>query len=250
MSILPLGREQLRREFARAVPYSFVKIDNFLDPAFADEVAAAYPSFDAAAARGKIFNAVNERRKVQVTDANAFPEPVAQLNKLLASPTFLDDLSYVTGVPNLLADEQPVGGGMHLTGPGGRLDVHVDFNYTQDRKLLRRLNLLLYLNPEWEGAWGGQIQLWDRGMTSCRHAFTPALNRCVIFETSDISFHGVVPVSPSAPYPHISFATYYYTREAPPTWDARSIARYSKSAPMRGSADSSSCRRRKREVSR
>jgi hypothetical protein len=108
---------------------------------------------------------------------------------------------------------------MHLTGPGGRLDVHVDFNLIQDRKLYRRVNLLLYLNPVWEDTWGGHIQLWDRDVKRCRQSFVPKLNRCVIFETSDISFHGVVPVSPLAPYPRISFAAYYYTREAPANCD-------------------------------
>ena len=215
------NREELRREFAAAVPFPFVKIENFLDPTFANEVAAAYPSFDVAMAQGRTFAAVNERRKVQVTDANLFPGPVAELSKVLATPAFVSDLSYVTGIPNLLADEQLVGGGMHLTGPGGRLDVHVDFNFIEDRKLHRRLNLLLYLNPIWEESWGGHVQLWDRDVKSCRAAFAPRLNRCVIFETNDISFHGVVPVAPEAPHPRLSFATYYYTREAPPNWDGK-----------------------------
>jgi len=110
---------------------------------------------------------------------------------------------------------------MHLTGPGGRLDVHVDFNFIEERKLHRRLNLLLYLNPIWEESWGGHIQLWDKDVKSCQQAFMPKLNRCVIFETSDISFHGVVPVTTEAPFPRISFATYYYTREAPANWDGK-----------------------------
>lgn len=219
--MLTSNREALRKQYASAEPFPFVKIDDFLDPAFANEVAAAYPSFDVAVSQGRTFAAVNERKKVQVTDARAFPQPVARLNELLASPSFLADLSYVTGIPNLLADEQLIGGGMHLTGPGGRLDVHVDFNFIEDRKLHRRLNLLLYLNPEWESSWGGHIQLWDKDVRECRAAFAPKLNRCVIFETSDISFHGVVPVTTSAPHPRISFATYYYTREAPPNWDGK-----------------------------
>jgi 2OG-Fe(II) oxygenase superfamily len=214
-------REALRRQFISAEPYPFVKIDDFLDPAFANEVAAAYPSFEVAMSRGINFDAVNERRKVQVTDASVFPGPVAELNKLLASPAFLTDLSYVTGIPNLLADEQLDGAGMHLTGPGGRLDVHVDFNLIEERKLHRRLNLLLYLNPIWDESWGGHIQLWDKDVKNCRETFTPRLNRCVIFETSDISFHGVAPVTTAAPCPRISFATYYYTREAPPNWDGK-----------------------------
>ncbi len=218
MLVQRFDREALRQQYRTASPYPFVKIENLLDPAFAREVAAAYPTFEDATAQGRAFKSVNERKKVQITDAKLFPEPVARLNAALASPAFLSDLSYVTGMPGLLADEQLVGGGIHVTGPGGRLDVHVDFNYIESRKLHRRLNLLLYLNPVWEEQWGGHIQLWDKDVTDCRQAFAPALNRCVIFETSDISFHGVTPVTAAAPFPRQSFATYYYTREAPPHW--------------------------------
>jgi hypothetical protein len=218
MLISPFNREELRRQFMHAVPYPFVTVDSFLDHAFAKELAAAYPSFEAALAKGKTFKAVNEKKKIQITDTGRFPEPVAKLNELLAAPAFLADLSYVTGIPNLLADSELIGGGMHMTGPGGRLDVHVDFNYIEKRKLHRQLNLLLYLNPVWDESWGGHIQLWDKDVKKCEHSFLPVLNRCVIFQTNEISYHGVNPVTPAAPYPRISFATYYYTREAPSNW--------------------------------
>jgi hypothetical protein len=211
-------REALRDQFASATPFPFVKIENLVDPEFARKVASAYPTFDNALAAGRTFKTVNERKKVQITDSKKFPAPVLRLHEMLASPQFLADLSYITGIPNLLADEQLVGGGIHVTGPGGRLDVHIDFNYMKERGLHRRINLLLYLNPTWREDWGGQIQLWDRSVQKCEQQFSPALNRCVIFETSEISFHGVTPVSPEAPYPRISFATYYYTREAPANW--------------------------------
>jgi hypothetical protein len=218
MLMRPLDREALRLEFAKATPFPFVKIEHLLEPAFAAEVAAAYPSFEDAASKGMTFNAVNERKKIQITDAGAFPERVARLHEALASATFLRDLSYITGIQDLLADNELVGGGMHITGPGGRLDVHVDFNYLERRDLHRRLNLLLYLNPVWEDQWGGHIQLWDKQVKTCHQNFKPVFNRCVIFETSETSFHGVTPVTGAAPCPRISFATYYYTREAPPNW--------------------------------
>jgi 2OG-Fe(II) oxygenase superfamily len=224
-------REALRHQFVGAKPFPFAKIDNFLDPDFAQMIAASYPPFGVMSAHGRTFNAVNERKKVQVTDSGVFPEPVARLNKLLASREFLADLSYATGIANLLADEQLIGGGMHITGPGGRLDVHVDFNFIEERKLHRRLNLLLYLNPIWDESWGGHIQLWDRRVKHCVQSFAPSLNRCVIFETSDVSFHGVVPVKTSAPYPRISFATYYYTSEAPPHWDGQNHSTLFKARP-------------------
>ncbi len=220
MLLQVLDREEVRKRSQIARPFPFVKIENFLDPAFAREVAAAYPSFDLALEKGQTFKTVNEKKKVQITDVRLFPESIARLNAALASPEFLADLSYITGIPDLLADEELVGGGIHVTGPGGRLDVHVDFNYIETRKLYRRINLLLYLNPVWDEKWGGHIQLWDQDVKRCEQAFAPVMNRCVIFETSDISFHGVTPVTSAAPFPRISFATYYYTKERPANWNS------------------------------
>jgi hypothetical protein len=218
MSLMPLDREALKQQFRASSPFPFSKIDNLLDPAFALEVASAYPSFESATSRGLTFKTVNEKKKVQITDSKLFPDPVRRLNDALASPGFLSDISYITGIPGLMADTELDGGGMHVTGAGGRLDVHVDFNYLPDRKLHRRINLLLYLNPTWEEKWGGQVQLWDRDVRRCEQAFVPVINRCIIFETSDISFHGVTPVSDAAPFPRCSFAAYYYTTEAPARW--------------------------------
>jgi hypothetical protein len=215
----PLDREKLKAEFASAKPFPYVKIDNLIDPTKAAEIAAAYPSFEAALAQGRTFTTVNERKKIQITDSSKYPQPVAELNALLASETFLQDLSYITAIPNLIADEQLIGGGIHMTGAGGRLDVHIDFNFIENRKLHRRLNLLLYLNSPWSDDWGGQLQLWDKDVKNCEAEIAPVFNRCVIFETSEISFHGVVPVSSQAPFPRKSFATYYYTKEAPANWD-------------------------------
>ena len=226
----PLNLDKLREEFASAKP-PFVKIDNFIDPEKAKAIAASYPTFDIAAEQGRAFTNVNERKKVQISDAHRFSAPVAELNDLLASPAFLADLSYITGIPNILADEQLVGGGIHVTGPGGRLDVHVDFNYIEDRKLHRRLNLLLYLNSLWQEDWGGQFQLWDEHVKNCKATIAPILNRCVIFETNEISYHGVVPVSPDAVSPRKSFATYYYTKEAPAHWTGVSHSTIFKARP-------------------
>jgi hypothetical protein len=226
-----LDREKLRREFAAAKPFPYVKIDNFIDPAKAEAIAAAYPEFETAAGVGRAFSTVNERKKVQISDASLYSSPVAELNALLASQQFLDDLSYITGIPKLLADEQLVGGGMHITGPGGRLDVHVDFNYIPDRRLHRRLNLLLYLNSAWQEGWGGQFQLWDKDVERCEASFAPILSRCVIFETSEISYHGVLPVSADARSPRKSFATYYYTTEAPSHWNGTSHSTIFKARP-------------------
>jgi hypothetical protein len=165
--ISKLDREALRAQFRGAKPFPFIMIDDFLVPEAAAEVARAYPTFEQAREMGHMFNFVNEQRKVQITDPSKFPEPVRRLNEAISSPEFRADLEHITGIPRILADEQLVGGGMHLTGSGGRLDVHVDFNVIDDRKLFRRLNILIYLNPVWQAEWGGHIELWDKDVKTC-----------------------------------------------------------------------------------
>jgi Rps23 Pro-64 3,4-dihydroxylase Tpa1-like proline 4-hydroxylase len=223
--INPFDRDALQRQFRDARPFPFIVIDNFLEPEAAVEVARSYPSFDQARAQGFAFNMVNEQRKIQVVDTAAVTEPVRRLNEAISSPGFLADLEFITGIPQLLADKALAGGGMHLTGSGGRLDVHVDFNILGEQlgeqRLFRRLNILLYLNPVWQEAWGGHIELWDKDVKNCHARCVPALNRCLIFETSEISFHGVAPVTAPSDMVRQSFAAYYYTTQPPPNWTGK-----------------------------
>ena len=220
-AIRPLDLDALRSTFRAAQPFPFVAIDGFLRPEFADELNRTYPSVAEAERTGHTFDAVNERGKTQVTAAEGFPDPVRRLNEVLAHPDWLAALSHVTGIPELLADEKLVGGGMHVMRSGALLDVHVDFNLLPDRPLHRRLNILVFMNQGWQSAWGGGLELWDAAVEHRAHRFLPELNRCVIFETSQRSFHGVEPVTCPPDRARRSFAAYYYTREAPAGWDGR-----------------------------
>jgi len=229
--IQPIDREALRQKVRAATPVPNFCIDNFLDPAFAEAVIAAYPSYEDALKAGRSFSAVNEKGKVQLTDAKAFAEPVAELNRDLASPEFLGLLSYVFDMPNLLADEQLLGGGIHQTGPRGHLDVHVDFNFIEDRQLHRRLNILIYFNKGWQPDWGGNIELWDADVKVCHQSFSPIFNRCVVFETNEVSYHGVTAVKCPEGQSRKSFAAYYYTSEAPAHWTGESHSTIFKARP-------------------
>jgi hypothetical protein len=98
----------------------------------------------------------------------------------------------------------------------------VDFNYQQERALHRRLNILVYLNEGWSPDWGGEIEMWDREVKTRLFRMSPEINRCLVFETTEISYHGVRPVTAPPGVCRRSFAGYYYTREAPPQWDGTS----------------------------
>src|SRR5688500_17808617 len=105
MVIRPLDVDELRRRFRSAKPFPHIVLDNFLEPGFAEEAALAFPDYSLATELGHSFSAVNENRKVQVSDYARFPDPVKRLSDALGSSQFLRDLEAITGVENLLWDK-------------------------------------------------------------------------------------------------------------------------------------------------
>ena len=211
-----LDPDALREQFANAKPFGHVVIDQFLDETWVREVAEALPSYQQATQVGTSFKTVNEDKKVQIEDAERFPPLVRDLHDFLNGHDFLRTLEHITGIETLQSDPKSNGGGIHATGPGGRLDVHVDFNYLPELQAFRRLNLLLYLNPEWREDWGGNLELWDPEVQTCHRSVEPLLNRCLIFETNNISYHGVTRVDCPPDHARKSYSAYYYTA-VPPT---------------------------------
>lgn len=221
----------LRDRARTAIPFPHVVIDDFLEADFAHEVLRSWPGYDEAATIGTSFRSINERNKVQVTDSARFPRPARELEKALGSSAFVDIVSSIFDIPDLLPDAELVGGGLHQTGRRGRLDVHVDFNYIQARKLHRRLNILIFFNNGWPPRWGGQLELWNSDVSKRIHSLDPIFNRCVIFETSDVSYHGVTEVTCPKGVVRRSFAGYYYTRAAPAHWTGQSHSTIFKARP-------------------
>ena len=41
--------------------------------------------------------------------------------------------------------------------------MHTDFNFIKERKLYRRLNLLIYLNSDWKDEYNGALELRKEG---------------------------------------------------------------------------------------
>jgi Rps23 Pro-64 3,4-dihydroxylase Tpa1-like proline 4-hydroxylase len=97
------------------------------------------------------------------------------------------------------------------------LEVHADFNWHDYLRLHRRLNVLIYLNPDWRDSYGGHLELWSRDMSRCEQRVLPIANRCVIFTTTDQSYHSnPEPVTCLQDRTRKSIALYCYTREQPP----------------------------------
>ena len=128
----------------------------------------------------------------------------------LQSPEVVALMKTVTGIQDLESDPHLHGAGLHAYPRNGKLDVHLDYSIHPVSGKERRLNLIVYMNPDWKPEYGGNLELWDEEMKMCTEVITPAFNTAVLFRTSDISYHGLPkPIQcPDGDY-RKSFAIYY-----------------------------------------
>ncbi len=216
--INPFDQAEFKKNFLRSEPFPHFCIDNFLNEDFANEVYEAFPTYQEAKTLGQGFKAVNENKKIQISDDSKFEPAIKKLSTLLQSKEFVDMWSGLTGVPSLLSDPQLIGGGIHETNSGGHLDVHVDFNFVEEKQLHRRLNILIYFNKDWKEEYGGYLDIWDKDVKHRYGYFKPKFNRACGFLTSETSYHGVTPLTCPPDIFRKSFASYFYTKEAPEGW--------------------------------
>lgn len=134
----------------------------------------------------------------------------------LNSQPFLEFLSNLTGIENLIPDPFFDGGGCHQIQPGGLLKIHADFNKHPKTKLDRRLNVLVYLNEDWHEEYGGHFELWDKEMKESKKKILPLFNRMALFSTTSTSYHGHPnPLTCPPDRTRKSLALYYYTNGRP-----------------------------------
>lgn len=148
--------------------------------------------------------------KKESTTQDLWPESIQKVIMRLNGNEFVEALKHLTGFKTLYADPTLYGGGLNYIEPGGKLIHHVDFNYQNEFKKYRCVNLLLYLNERCEG---GDLHLIHKD-TEEDIVVKPLKNTALIFNTNDVSVHGYNTVL--CPEGRKSINLYYYTDECPP----------------------------------
>jgi hypothetical protein len=218
--ILPYSRwntavGEMARRFTAAQPFPHIVIDDFLQPQAADRCLGEFPALNSE--QWIHYTHVNER-KYGRSDRQSFSPAIGATIDEVNSPRFIGFLEALTGIPGLMADPGLMGGGLHQSSTGGYLNIHADFTgHPHHETWQRRVNLLIYLNREWDDSFGGHLELWDRTMSRCVHRVAPVFNRAVIFKTDPDSFHGhPEPMTCPPSTTRKSMALYYFTQEAQP----------------------------------
>jgi hypothetical protein len=202
-----------RAVFAMADPFPHVVLDHFLRDDVARALEREFPPPDHGMWKHHLH--LNSH-KFACNRVHAMPSLFQAVLGELNSPPLLELMESLTGIGGLEADPELEGGGLHQIVRGGFLKIHADFNCHPRTRHHRRLNLLVYLNAGWQDQWNGNLELWDRSMARCAKSILPALNRCVIFATTDTAFHGHPrPLACPDGRSRKSLALYYYTVARP-----------------------------------
>lgn len=177
--------------FQSADPFPHVVLDDFFSYDFAEQLLAEFPAFDSGNSTTEMGK---QGRKSVNPDFQKMGPTYSKLATLIVSQQFIECMEKITGIDNLIA--LPGGaGGTHESRSGAELSPHIDYNYIDydSRVLHRRLNVLFYLNKDWECQWGGNFEVHSDPRKPAENkcfSYQPDFNRCIVMETSERSWHG------------------------------------------------------------
>ena len=201
-----LSVANLKQTFNTNEPIRHVVIDNFLSPEFTKRL---FQSFPALADMKTHYRGLNEK-KSESSDFSKLHPDFEKLHHVLCSEEFTQWISAWSGIEPLYTINDRLGYGLHQGGNNSFLDIHIDYNIHPIKKLFRKLNLIIFFNENWERDWGGQLELWDKDVKNCIQSITPIFNRCVIFECSEVSYHGYKKMTVPPEVTRKSFYQYYF----------------------------------------
>ena len=151
----------LKARFQGAAPFPHVVLDDFFAPDLARRLLDDFP-----APKEELWHVYDNplEQKLACGTTARMPPSLRDTIFALCGPAVVETMRQLTGIgadTGLQADRYCHGGGIHCHPSGGKLDVHLDYSLHPVSGLERRLNLIVFLNPEWEESYGGALQLYE-----------------------------------------------------------------------------------------
>lgn len=202
--------------YQNAKPFSHVIIQNFLNNDYAEKIYKEIP--ESVENWHCYMNPIEV--KYAYDDINNLDFNIKNLFYYLSTNTVIKRMSELSNIPDLQYDEYLHGAGLHKHYRYGRLGMHLDYEKHPISDKQRRMNVILYLSKDWNNEeWNGQTELWDKDVRECMVKSPVVFNSAIIFQTNEISYHGIPePIKCPEGISRKTFA-YYYVSELVNTSD-------------------------------
>ncbi|MBW4666630.1 MAG: 2OG-Fe(II) oxygenase [Cyanomargarita calcarea GSE-NOS-MK-12-04C] len=198
------SKEALRQQFIATNQINSCYIDDLLNENDVIEIYTAFP---------------NPQQMLSLKDLREYKYVGIQIDKYnpilseiiyaFQDPEVVKIVSEITGFQKLFPDEYLYAGGVSLMERGCFLNPHLDNSHDKDRDKYRVLNLLYYVTPDWQQGYGGNLEIWDRGLKEECRTIHSKFNRLVIMVTNKTSLHSVSKVT--YPGQRCCVSNYYFS---------------------------------------
>ena len=194
-------------------------VDNLLPEALVLRIADAFPPIE----RMRLMASFRER-KYTSKNFDEFDPLLADVTFAFQDARVIDAVEAITCIKEQKPDSSLYAGGLSSMTLGHFLGPHIDNSHEASRKLYRTLNLLYYVTPDWSLESGGNLELWNRGVTR-QETIVSSFNRLAIMETTSTSWHSVSEVRIDAVRRCVS--NYYFSPVSPTGTDYFNVTSFS-----------------------
>ena len=208
--------EYLRHLYTKAQPYPHLVIDDLFAPELLERLVAEFPTV-----KNRDWLVWDTKHELKTTSRGI--DGLSTFTQMfclwLNSREVISTIESIVGKFNLVGDPLFHGAGLHEMYRDGWLEMHADYTRHYSLPLIRRFNVLIYLNQDWDASWGGELVMADTKNPPTKASYAPCFNRTVIFPTTAQTFHGV-PDALSCPLDRSRklLSIYYWTPIPMPSW--------------------------------
>lgn len=184
-------KEILKKQFKDSQKdIGFFYIDDLLPEALALEIYHKFPDKKDAVKRDNL-----RELKYTAYQMNKYDSLLEETIYAFQDKRIVDLVGEICALEQVYADEKLYAGGLSLMEKGNFLNPHLDNSHDKDRNRWRVLNLLYYVTPNWELNFGGNLEIWPKGLKEKQIVIESKFNRLAVMATHQKSWHSVSKVS-------------------------------------------------------
>lgn len=206
---LESGRDRYAAAWRDSGPVRHLVVDELLPPEWVRAIVEAFPPMSGL----RRYESWKEYKGVGV-DFNRYPAILKDITFAFQDPEVLAVMAAITGIKTLNPDANLYSGGLSAMGEGDFLNPHIDNSGNPFLGQYRRINVLYYVSPAWNPAWGGNLELWDGNRANPR-TLEARCNRLVLMNTNRTSYHSVSPIRGAGSELRRCVSNYYFSPESP-----------------------------------
>ena len=184
------NKEKLRQNFnEHKTGVRYFYIDNLLPIDWCNQINNAFPK----TSEMSLKKSLREDKYIGV-QMDKYKALIADVIYAFQEKRVVEVIKEICDIEECSADASLYAGGISSMVKKQFLKPHLDNSHDQNRNKWRVLNLLYYTTPEWKKEYGGNLEVWTKGLKGNPTTIVSTFNRLVVMGTDKASWHSVSPI--------------------------------------------------------